>query len=91
MVYKIKKYIYNILISIDQLINTFLGGDPDMTISGRVGRNYKGTWIAKLIDWMFSWQKRVGSKSHVENAEYWERDEGKDAVIASKSNKNNLT
>jgi len=75
------QYIKNILIAFNQGINALLGGDQDMTISGRVGRNYKDTWIAKLIDWMFSWQKRDGSKSHVENAEYWERDEGKDAVI----------
>ncbi len=85
------KYLHNILIATDQWFNAILGGDPDMTISGRVGRNYKGTWIAILIDFLFSWQKREGSKSHVENAAYWESDEGKDAIIAMKEMKDTLS
>lgn len=32
------KYIWNILISIDQLVNTIFGGDPDETISSRLGK-----------------------------------------------------
>lgn len=74
----IKKYAYNVLISIDQLVNTLAGGDPDETISSRVGKHYKGTWLAKLIDWMFSWQDRPGG--HCSNAAWWESDEGKDAI-----------
>ena len=35
---KLPAYILNILISLDQLANTLLGGDPDHTISGRMGR-----------------------------------------------------
>ena len=34
-----KRYIWNILISIDQFINTVLGGDPDETISSRMGKH----------------------------------------------------
>ncbi len=34
----VKKYIWNVLIGLDQFGNTLLGGDPDMTISGRMGR-----------------------------------------------------
>ena len=34
----IKKYFLNILISLDQLLNTFIGGDPDETISSRCGK-----------------------------------------------------
>lgn len=34
----VKKYIWNILISIDQLCNTLLGGLPDETISSRIGK-----------------------------------------------------
>lgn len=82
-----KKYIRNILISIDQFANTVLGGDPDMTISSRLGRNYKGTWMAKFVDWLFLWQKRDGSKSHVENANYWESDDGSEAIIAKAKRK----
>lgn len=33
-----KKYLLNFLISLDQLGNTILGGDPDETISSRLGR-----------------------------------------------------
>lgn len=34
-----KKYLYNILIGIDQLVNTILCGDPDETISSRMGKH----------------------------------------------------
>lgn len=33
-----KKYFWNILISIDQFFNTVFGGDPDETISSRAGK-----------------------------------------------------
>ena len=33
-----KRYIWNLLISIDQLINTLLGGYPDETLSSRMGK-----------------------------------------------------
>jgi hypothetical protein len=32
------KYIWNVLIGIDQLANTVIGGDPDETISSRAGK-----------------------------------------------------
>lgn len=34
----VRQYIWNILISIDQFFNTVFGGDPDETISSRVGK-----------------------------------------------------
>ena len=38
-IYKLMKtYFWNILISIDQLVNTACGGDPDETISSRMGK-----------------------------------------------------
>lgn len=73
------RYIHNIFIAIDQLINTILGGDPDMTISARLGRNYRGTKIEKIVDWIFSYQNNP--EGHCENADEWEKDEGKDAII----------
>jgi hypothetical protein len=74
------RYIRNILISLDQLVNTIFGGDPDMTISGRLGRNYKGTRLERFVDWLFRWQKRPGG--HCENAAWWEKDEsGSDSIF----------
>ena len=32
------RYLWNVLLSLDQLGNSLLGGDPDETISSRVGR-----------------------------------------------------
>ena len=55
----IGKWSLNILISIDQLGNTLLGGDPDETISSRLGKikrrnGGKIPWfrpISKFIDY----------------------------------------
>lgn len=33
-----KRYFWNVLVAFDQFINTLIGGDPDMTLSGRMGR-----------------------------------------------------
>lgn len=35
---KVRRYIYNLLYSIDQLGNTIAGGDPDETISSALGK-----------------------------------------------------
>jgi hypothetical protein len=34
-----KRYIWNILIGIDQFFNAVFGGDPDETISSRMGKH----------------------------------------------------
>jgi len=46
-----KKYFWNLLISLDQLINTILGGDPDETISSRMGKRIvkRDSRICKII------------------------------------------
>jgi hypothetical protein len=36
---KFNQYIWNILISVDQLANTILLGDPDETMSSRMGKH----------------------------------------------------
>lgn len=75
MIKKIGKYLFNILVSIDQLANTILGGDPDETISSRVGKlRKKRVWaefIASILD-------RFDYK-HSERA--IEEDEGKNRVV----------
>ena len=53
------KWLLNILISIDQLGNTLFGGDPDETISSRLGKlklRHGGTipWhrpLSKIVDY----------------------------------------
>lgn len=34
----VKRYIWNLLIAIDQLFNALLFGDPDETLSSRMGK-----------------------------------------------------
>ena len=53
----LKKWLFNILIGIDQLGNTLAGGDPDETISSRAGKAKKEgkTWAKVLcvaLDWV---------------------------------------
>lgn len=71
------KYILNILIALDQLLNTILFGDPDETISSRVGkRRHLRGWkqLSWLIDKLFFWEKY-----HTENS--IEKDEGRDDLF----------
>jgi len=71
-----KRYVWNLLVSIDQLGNTLLGGDPDETISSRAGK-YRHKWywrgLAAVLD-------RIDT-NHTEKAK--ECDEGKNAVYAA--------
>ncbi len=74
------KWILNILISVDQLVNTVFGGDPDETISSRLGKSYPNSVLAKLVDILFFWQCRDKAiKRHVINA--IELDEGNDRIF----------
>ena len=71
----IKKYIWNLLISIDQLGNTILGGDPDETISSRTGKLMHkrrwAKWLAAFLD--------LFEKDHAQKA--IEKDEGKNRTV----------
>ena len=52
-------YIKNILISIDQLVNTILSGEPDESLSSRAWRHYEDgslKWPKILIDIIFFWE-----------------------------------
>jgi len=73
---KIKKYLLNNLISLDQQINTLCGGDPDETISSRLGkrRDKREKRWAVIVDKLFFWQKEHTKESI-------EEDEGKDQVL----------
>ena len=71
----VKRYIWNILIAIDQLANTILGGDPDETISSRAGKlQHKRRWaciLCKFLNWI--------DTDHCK--ESIEEDEGSDRVV----------
>lgn len=73
----LKQYFRNILIGIDQLGSSLLGGDPDETISSRVGKwaatgSRLGRAVECFIDFLF-W------KGHCK--ECIEPDEGKNKIL----------
>ncbi len=68
------RYIKNLLIVIDQLINTFSGGDPDETLSSRFGKRSKSNALRKIINTLFFWQKDHCKASI-------EADEGQDKIL----------
>lgn len=42
-------YIYNLHVALSQLANTLLGGDPDESLSGRIGKSIEaGGWAARV-------------------------------------------
>lgn len=71
------KYMWNVLLAFDQFINAILGGDPDETISSRLGKHLEKrnckfcNFICKLLN--------IIDPNHCRDA--IERDEGKDAII----------
>lgn len=79
----IDRYLLNILISIDQFGNTLLGGDPDETISSRLGKlksrnGGRIPWtrpLSKLIDWILDKIDPNHSTKAIE------KDEGSNALI----------
>jgi len=68
------RYFFNLLIAIDQLLNALMGGDPDETISSRMGkyvqrgRGFIPCVLCKLLDAVFR------EKDHCKNS--IETDEG---------------
>ncbi len=57
---KLGRYVWNLLISIDQLFNAIFGGDPDETISSRLGKIITDrpescvacVYICKVLHWI---------------------------------------
>jgi hypothetical protein len=82
----IRRYLLNVLIAIDQLINAILFGDPDETISSRLGKTQRGdhgpTWkriwmpLRLTVDGLFY---LVGDPNHCIRS--IEKDEGQNAVL----------
>lgn len=69
-------YLLNVAIAIDQFGNAVLGGEPDETISSRVGRaSLRGVWIAKyvwepMIDAIF--RRLAGQQRHCYESIEWD-------------------
>ena len=77
------KYIWNLLIALDQLLNAVFGGDPDETISSRMGK-----WSSmneNKAGWRHYIAKPLCRVLHVAEADHCaksiEADEGKDEVL----------
>lgn len=70
-----RRYLWNLLISFDQLANTIAGGDPDETISSRCGKTRDTSAISAVICCVLDWI----DPGHVQRA--IERDEGGDASL----------
>lgn len=71
------RYIKNVLIAIDQLFNAILLGDPDETISSRLGKMFaanRDNVFARILKWAIE----SVDKDHFENS--IESDEGADAI-----------
>lgn len=59
--YSIKQHLWNILLAVDYLANAIAGGDPEETISQRLGREYPHSFLRKFVDFLFG-------KGHCEKA-----------------------
>lgn len=74
---KLKKYFWNVLIGVDQLCNAILGGDPDETMSSRLGKimiKHPDNKLAQAVCWFLSKIDPNHCKKSIEE------DEGKDQV-----------
>lgn len=60
------QYIQQVLIALDQLLNTLAGGMPDETLSARAYRQQlKGNALyAKVINFVFFWQSEHCKEAH---------------------------
>jgi hypothetical protein len=69
-----KLYLWNVLVAFDQLFNALTGGNPDMTISGRMGRAVaEGRCMGcRLVCWLLD---KIDS-GHCARANKNEADEG---------------
>lgn len=75
----IGRYLLNILISIDQLANTLAGGDPDETISSRIGKiklAHEGVipWTSPLVKVIDCLLERIDPNHSIDAIEYDEGD-----------------
>lgn len=49
---KLKRYFWNVLLGLDQFLSVLTGGDPDETVSSRVGKAAAaGSRIGRVLEW----------------------------------------
>lgn len=72
---QVLRYIVNLLLGIDQLLNTILLGHPDETISSRLGRTVRTgaryKWVKyfqQAVDFVFFFDKGPNGEGHCENS-----------------------
>lgn len=61
----IKQWYFNLWIARDQFMNAFTGGKPDETISSRLWKYHRDSWMRKFVDFIFG-------KNHCENSAEWD-------------------
>ncbi len=71
----ILKYLRNLFIAVDQLFNIICFGDPDETISSRLGKNYDNSILERFVNWIFSWKQEDHCSESIE------KDEGNMQII----------
>jgi hypothetical protein len=71
----LRRYLLNILISIDEFVNTLAGGDPHETISSRVGKRTTTCIFCAGLCWVLN---KI-NKDHCKNA--IDPNAGEEAVI----------
>jgi hypothetical protein len=71
----LKKYLRNVIVALDQLLNAITGGDEDETISSRLGKcQKKGNYFCVILCWVlthvvFFWQKKPHCLDNIEEDE----------------------
>lgn len=71
------RYVFNILVALDQLANALRGGDPDETLSSVCAKRIKAE--TRDIFWRFlAWFLEAVDPGHLERSIEW--DEGMDAI-----------
>lgn len=78
-----KKYFWNVLIATDQFVNTICGGDPDETISSRMGKwarnGENNSGIKKPLYIVANFIVELFEKDHFKKSV--EEDEGKNETL----------
>ena len=57
IILSIGRYFINLFIALDQTANAIFLGDPDETISSRLGRNYPNSVMTRVVNILFFWDK----------------------------------